>query len=95
MHLPKAQCRWGGNDHEMQPLEQGTGEEPRQCRAHTGFCGKEPVPSNQGKEELSAHPGLDGALMAAWTWSHLLGSGTDHAKSPALRKKQFESSTNL
>lgn len=61
MHLPKAQCRWGGNDHGMQRLEQGTGEEPRQCLVDTGFCGKEPVLSNQGKEELSARLGL-----AAW-----------------------------
>lgn len=58
MHSPKAQCPWGGNDHGMQPLEQGTGEVPRQCQAHSGFCGKGIVPSSQGKEELSAHPGL-------------------------------------
>lgn len=34
MHSPKAQCPWGGNDHGMQPLEQGTGEVPGSAR-HT------------------------------------------------------------
>lgn len=61
MHSPKTQCQWDGNDHGMQPLEQGTGEVPRQCQAHSSFCGKETASSNQGNEELSARPGL-----AAW-----------------------------
>lgn len=40
-----------------------------------------PFPVDEGEEELPARTGL-----AAWTWSCSLGSGTDHAKSPALIK---------
>lgn len=95
MHSPKAQCPWRGNAHGMQLLEQGTGEVPRQCQAHSGFCGKETVPSSRRAVSSPGAGCPDGALMPAWMWSRFLGSGTDDAKSPVLRKKQFESSTNL
>ena len=58
---------------------------------------KKPSPANKGKEELPARMGAghpDGALTPARTWSCFLGSGTDHAESPALIKSKFESSTN-
>lgn len=95
MHSPKAQCRRGGNAHGMQPLEQGRGEVTKQCQAHSGFCGKETVPSSRRAVSSPGAGCLNGALMPAWMWSYFLGSGTDDAKSPMLRKNQFESSTNL
>lgn len=57
-----------------------------------------PSPASEGEEELPARAGaghLEQALTPGWMGSCFPGSGTDHAKSPALIKSEFESSTNL